>query len=83
VRAVGHDFRDYYGWHYPPTFLFAAAALAMLPYLVAAVVWLAATRAVIPGRGRQLASPESISPAPGIWIPDSPLPPSRSALRRT
>jgi arabinofuranan 3-O-arabinosyltransferase len=43
VRAIGHDFKDYYGWHYPPTFLFAAAALAMLPYLAAAVVWLAAT----------------------------------------
>jgi arabinofuranan 3-O-arabinosyltransferase len=45
VRAVGHDFANYYGWHYPPTFLFAAAGLALLPYLVAAVVWLAATLA--------------------------------------
>jgi arabinofuranan 3-O-arabinosyltransferase len=43
VRAVGHDFKDYYGWHYPPFFLFVAAALAMLPYLVAAVGWLVAT----------------------------------------
>ena len=39
IRAVGHDFANYYGWHYPPTFLFVAAALATLPYLVAAVVW--------------------------------------------
>ncbi len=31
VRAIGHDFADYYGWHYPPTFLFVAAALATLP----------------------------------------------------
>src|SRR5208282_3895820 len=30
---------------YPPTFLFVAAALAMLPYLVAAGVWLLATLA--------------------------------------
>jgi arabinofuranan 3-O-arabinosyltransferase len=45
VRAVGHDFANYYGWHYPPTFLFVAAALATLPYLVAAVLWLAATLA--------------------------------------
>jgi hypothetical protein len=45
VRAVGHDFEDYYGWHYPPPFLFVAAALAMLPYLVAAGVWLLATLA--------------------------------------
>jgi arabinofuranan 3-O-arabinosyltransferase len=46
VRAVGHDFANYYGWHYPPPFLFVAAALATLPYLVAALVWLAATLAV-------------------------------------
>jgi hypothetical protein len=46
VRAVAHDFANYYGWHYPPPFLFVAAALAMLPYLVAALVWLAATLAV-------------------------------------
>jgi len=44
-RAVGHRFANYYGWHYPPTFLFAAAALATLPYLAAAIVWLAATLA--------------------------------------
>jgi hypothetical protein len=43
VRAIGSDFADYYGWHYPPTFLFVAAALAALPYLVAAVGWLAAS----------------------------------------
>ncbi len=45
VRAVGHDFANYYGWHYPPPFLFVAAALATLPYLIAALVWLAATLA--------------------------------------
>jgi hypothetical protein len=43
VKAVGHDFDGYYGWHYPPTFLFAAAALATLPFLTAAVLWLVAT----------------------------------------
>jgi arabinofuranan 3-O-arabinosyltransferase len=43
VRAVGYDFPDYYGWHYPPTFLFVAAALAALPYLAAAIVWLLAS----------------------------------------
>ena len=44
-RAVGHAFANYYGWHYPPTFLFAAAALATLPYVVALLIWLAATLA--------------------------------------
>jgi arabinofuranan 3-O-arabinosyltransferase len=45
VRAVGYDFDGYYGWHYPPTAFFFAVALATLPYLVAAVVWLLATLA--------------------------------------
>jgi arabinofuranan 3-O-arabinosyltransferase len=46
IRAVGHDFANYYGWHYPPTFLFVAVALATMPYLAAAIVWLVATLAL-------------------------------------
>jgi arabinofuranan 3-O-arabinosyltransferase len=46
VRAVGYDFEGYYGWHYPPPALFLAAALATLPYLYAAIVWLVSTLAV-------------------------------------
>jgi hypothetical protein len=46
VRAVGYDFDGYYGWHYPPPAFFFAAALATLPYLVAAAVWLLTTLAV-------------------------------------
>ena len=45
VRAVGYDFDGYYGWHYPPPAFFFAAALATLPYQVAAVVWLLTTLA--------------------------------------
>jgi len=45
VRAVGHDFENYYGWHYPPTFLFVAALLAMLPFVPASLLWLAVTLA--------------------------------------
>src|SRR5262245_52113855 len=41
--AVGYAFDGYYNWPYPPTFLFPAAALAMLPYIPAALVWLALT----------------------------------------
>lgn len=37
VRVIGHDFADYYGWHYPPPFLFVAAALATLPFVAAAI----------------------------------------------
>jgi hypothetical protein len=43
VEAVGHAFDNYYGWHYPPTFLFAAATLALLPYTAAALIWLGVT----------------------------------------
>jgi len=45
VRVLGRDFAGYYGWHYPPTFLFIAAALATLPFLIAALVSLLATLA--------------------------------------
>ena len=33
----------FYGWHYPPFFLMAAAMLALLPYTAAWFVWMAAT----------------------------------------
>lgn len=46
VRAVGHEFPDYYGWHYPPPFLFVAAVLALLPYLAAMLIWLGITLCV-------------------------------------
>ena len=43
VHALGHDFDNYYGWHYPPIFLFAAVALASMPYTAAALAWLGVT----------------------------------------
>ncbi len=43
VVAVGHPFAGYFGWHYPPVFLFVAALLALLPYVPAYVLWLVAT----------------------------------------
>jgi alpha-1,2-mannosyltransferase len=36
----------FYGWHYPPYFLFVAAALALMPYGLALAVWLATTFAL-------------------------------------
>lgn len=36
---------DYYGWHYPPVFLFVAAGLAALPYFAALGLYVAATAA--------------------------------------
>jgi arabinofuranan 3-O-arabinosyltransferase len=43
VAALGHNFDGYYGWHYPPTFLFVAAALAGFPYLFSALLWIVVT----------------------------------------
>ncbi len=36
----------FYGWHYPPYFLFVAALLAKMPYGLALTVWQAATLAL-------------------------------------
>jgi hypothetical protein len=43
VAAVGHEFTLYYGWHYPPPFLFVAALLALIPYNAAFLIWMALT----------------------------------------
>ncbi len=36
----------FYGWHYPPFFLFVAGLLALMPYTLALAVWQAATLAL-------------------------------------
>ncbi len=41
--AIGRPFNGYFGWHYPPTFLFVAAPLSLLPYAVAYAFWVFAT----------------------------------------
>ena len=54
----------FYGWHYPPFFLVAAALLALLPYVTALALWQAATlpaylltiRRILPARGAVLAA---------------------------
>jgi arabinofuranan 3-O-arabinosyltransferase len=56
--AVGHSFDGYFGWHYPPTFLFVAFVLALVPYTTAYMAWtlgtfpayLAAIRAIVGDR---------------------------------
>jgi alpha-1,2-mannosyltransferase len=64
---------QFYGWHYPPFFLFIATALAWMPYGVALAVWQTVTLAlyvlmigaiIIPSfRGARSTNPESIVPA--------------------
>jgi alpha-1,2-mannosyltransferase len=45
-RAIFGAGTQLYGWHYPPFFLLVAAPLAMLSYVQALVLWLAATLAL-------------------------------------
>jgi hypothetical protein len=45
-RALFGDAAPFYGWHYPPPFLFLAAALAWMPYGTALVVWQGVTLAL-------------------------------------
>jgi alpha-1,2-mannosyltransferase len=42
-QAIFGRATPFYGWLYPPFFLFVAAALAALPYLTALFVWQGAT----------------------------------------
>ncbi len=53
----------FYGWHYPPIFLFLAALLALMPYLLALGVWQASTLALY------LISIREILPRTEIWLP--------------
>ncbi|MBY0532062.1 MAG: DUF2029 domain-containing protein [Xanthobacteraceae bacterium] len=53
----------FYGWHYPPIFLFLAAALASFPYLAALAVWQVSTLALY------LWSIRAILPRAEIWLP--------------
>ena len=38
-QAIFGAATPFYGWHYPPFFLFVAAALALLPYVPALLAW--------------------------------------------
>src|SRR5271169_3128050 len=42
-QAIFGAATPFYGWHYPPFFLFVAAALALMPYGLALAVWQAVT----------------------------------------
>jgi arabinofuranan 3-O-arabinosyltransferase len=43
AAAAGHEFTTQLPWRYPPLFLFVAAALALLPYVQAFLVWICGT----------------------------------------
>jgi hypothetical protein len=82
-RAIFGDDTQFYGWHYPPFFLFIAAALALLPYGLALAVWQGVTlglylfviRAILNSsfRGPQSGIPESIATESKGQAPAIPL----------
>jgi hypothetical protein len=65
-KAIFGPDTQFYGWHYPPLFLFLAALLALMPYWLALLVWqgttlslyLAAMREVL--RARTAAAPDRL-----------------------
>jgi len=77
-QAIFGDATPFYGWHYPPFFLFVAAALALLPYGLALVVWQGATlplyllaiRAIVYGAPatRTSESSEPFEQVRGSWL---------------
>jgi hypothetical protein len=75
-QAIFGDKTPFYGWHYPPFFLALAAALALMPYQPALLVWQGATlllyllaiRAIVAAADRRSAAPAvPVSPG-GIWL---------------
>src|SRR5581483_11617291 len=48
-RAIFGDETPFYGWHYPPFFLFVAGLLALMPYALALAVWQGTTFALYLG----------------------------------
>jgi hypothetical protein len=71
-RALFGEATPFYGWHYPPFFLFVAGALAMMPYALALAVWQGATlllyliamRAIVSCTARPAAAPGY----DGLWL---------------
>jgi hypothetical protein len=63
-REIFGTATPFYGWHYPPFFLFIAALLALLPYLPALAVWQATTLAFYLMSIRAIVGASSPSPRP-------------------
>ena len=62
-QIFGED-TPFYGWHYPPFFLFVAAALALMPYGLALAVWQAVTLGLYLLTIRGILRPDFVSPSP-------------------
>jgi alpha-1,2-mannosyltransferase len=70
-QAIFGASTQFYGWHYPPYFLFVAAPLALMPYGLALFVWQAVTlllyllalRAIL-----KTFAPEGEAGATSLWL---------------
>lgn len=66
-RAIFGGATPFYGWHYPPFFLFIAALLALLPYLPALALWQGTTLALYLLSIRAIVA-SSPRPAGRLWL---------------
>jgi hypothetical protein len=64
-QAIFGAATPFYGWHYPPFFLFVAAALALMPYKLALVVWQGATLALYLVALRAIVTRSDVDPPVG------------------
>src|SRR5271170_6315289 len=68
-QAIFGAATPFYGWHYPPFFLFIAAALALMPYQLALLVWQAATLVLYLVTLRAIVGDSNCSAAPMLPLP--------------
>jgi alpha-1,2-mannosyltransferase len=67
-QAIFGPTTQFYGWHYPPYFLFVAAALAWMPYGVALAVWQAVTLGLYLLMIRAIVSPPAAGRDDYWWL---------------
>jgi alpha-1,2-mannosyltransferase len=75
-RQIFGDSAPFYGWHYPPFFLFIATGLALMPYGLALAVWLVVTfslylmsiRTILLFRDNQPNAPAVQQPLDPLWL---------------
>jgi alpha-1,2-mannosyltransferase len=65
-QAIFGDKTPFYGWHYPPLFLGVAAALALMPYQLALLVWQGVTLVLYLFSTRMVVARGSSVPSP-LW----------------
>ncbi len=63
-QAIFGPATPFYGWHYPPFFLLVAAALALMPYKLALLVWQGTTLALYLATLRAIVTDREAPPGP-------------------